>query len=221
MGSMKASFLVMMLLWGAHTQGSDLSPLVLADEPHFSQSLGVPWFANIYKMKLRPGQKTRLLRQDHDYVVVMLGTATLTDERQGEQPTSQDLDKHQVLYVAGGFVHVIKNTGPESAKAVIVDLLAPTRPSQKPDLEVQGAKLLFNERSALVYSLHLEPHAGLHINRHRQLILVALGNDNFGGNGVRSGIPAHAGHSIWSPAGELNFPATHKHAADFVVLEAD
>ncbi|MFL6301285.1 MAG: hypothetical protein ACJ71N_11845 [Terriglobales bacterium] len=208
----------LLLVYRAEAQNSQTPPIELGNQPHISQILGSP-FANVYNLGLWHGEATQVLSAERDYVVVMLGKATLADERQGEQPIRQQLEKGQVLYLSGAAHHTLRNLGWRRVHAVIVELTA-ARGRRQIELDpIAGAKLLFNERRALVYALTIEAHAALKMDSHRELILIALGDEDFGGSGIQSGIPARAGRGVWIGSGSVNFPKNHSRPAQFVIVE--
>jgi len=72
---------------------------------------------------LEPGMPTRAHAHPTPHLTVAIDDAVLTDERNGESPSTVTLKQGQVAWVgATGFTHSIVNTGPRAARLLVLEV---------------------------------------------------------------------------------------------------
>lgn len=75
-----------------------------------------------FRVEIPPGEETWVHRHERDYAFVILARAEIRETRAGAEPEVRRLEAGQVLFIAGGFAHQVRNLGSEPFRAVIVEV---------------------------------------------------------------------------------------------------
>jgi hypothetical protein len=94
----------------------------VAQEPHHHASVENE-YVRVFKLELAPKEATLMHRHDADYIGLMLGDATFTNDRQGSKPAVVQWKNGEVRFTKGGFSHSIRNEKESALRNVTVELL--------------------------------------------------------------------------------------------------
>ena len=95
-------------------------------------------YVSMYELTLEPSAATRRHRHRHEYILVPIETAEISDEVEGAAPAVSKLSSGHALFHAGGLIHVVRNVGKTAFHAIVIELV-------RDDPEHKAAAFKWNE----------------------------------------------------------------------------
>lgn len=161
----------------------------ISSEPHHHLALENE-YVRVFKVEVAPHTATLMHRHRHDYGMVTLGDAHLSNEVEGKPPVDLKLSDGETRFAQGNFAHIAQNLGDTPFRNVTIELLQDdkvrTSPSPWPmeggDKDFSGGKVkvLFVRDAARISEIDLQPGATQPSHRHDgPFLIVAITNLDF------------------------------------------
>ncbi len=219
----------------AATLAAQTAPEVeVAAEPHHHLVLDNA-YVRAFEVEVPPGQATLLHRHRHDYVIVTLGNAQISNEVEGKAPATTELRDGEITFVEGPMSHVVRDLAPTPFRNVTVEFLQDEKARKSPppkwdeerglDILEHGTQdIMFVKDGVRVSEIDLQP--GGMIPKHQHTgphLLIAVSDldlqSDVVGKGV-SKVAVKAGEVRWVPGGfSHTLMNMSKQPAKFITLE--
>ncbi len=80
-------------------------------------------YVSMYELTLEPNAVTRKHRHRHEYILVPIETAEISNEVEGAAPAVSKLSSGHAFFSPGGQVHVVRNVGKIPFHAIMIELV--------------------------------------------------------------------------------------------------
>ena len=118
------------------------SQVEITAEPHHHRDLENA-YVRVFNVEIPSGDATLLHGHRHDYIVVNLGNAQISNEVEGYPPVISTLQNGQTVFAKGDTAHKVRDLGANTFRNVTVELMRNRRPGDLPEWdEERGLNIL-------------------------------------------------------------------------------
>ena len=190
-------------------------------------------YVRVFKVEIASHAATLMHRHHHDYFVVALSSAKLSNEASGKPPASLEIQQGEVRFAEGNFAHIDKNLGDQPFSYVTIEYLKDGEAHKSPPkwdedralhVHMKGTQdVLFVKDGIRVSDFQLQPGGMVHNQHHpgpRLIVAVSDVDIRSSMAGKSTPIQLKSGEVMWLKGGTTDMLMNAgKEPARWITLE--
>ena len=190
-------------------------------------------YVRVFKVEIASHAATLMHRHHHDYFVVALSSAKLSNEASGKPPASLEIQQGEVRFAEGNFAHIDKNLGDQPFSYVTIEYLKDGEAHKSPPkwdedralhVHMKGTQdVLFVKDGIRVSDFQLQPGGMVHNQHHpgpRLIVAVSDVDIRSSMAGKSTPIQLKSGEVMWLRGGTTDMLMNAgKEPARWITLE--
>ena len=190
-------------------------------------------YVRVFKVEIASHAATLMHRHHHDYFLVALSSAKLSNEASGKPPASLEIQQGEVRFAEGNFAHIDKNLGDQPFSYVTIEYLKDGEAHKSPPnwdedralhVHMKGTQdVLFVKDGIRVSDFQLQPGGMVHNQHHpgpRLIVAVSDVDIRSSMAGKSTPIQLKSGEVMWLRGGTTDMLMNAgKEPARWITLE--